>query len=61
MLKIEFIVYNKSKIFETAHLLNCLAVDGDGVQSSVGCVLCANDQFFCFVHIEQQVVVSAPL
>ncbi len=34
------------KIFEAAHLLNCLAMDGGGVQSRVGCVWRTNDQLF---------------
>lgn len=37
-IKTEFNVYHVSKIFEDVDLFYCLATDGGGVQSSVGCV-----------------------
>ncbi len=30
LIKIQFIVYNESSIFEAAHLFNCLDMDGGG-------------------------------
>jgi len=61
LIKAEFIVEGESNVFEAAGLFSCTAMRGDGVQSSGGCIWCINDEFLCFVYIEFEVIVCAPL
>lgn len=56
IVKSELVIQGESKIFEFLNLFYHVAMNGDPTETG-----CIKDQFFCFLNVEMEKIVCAPV